>query len=191
MKYFSEEALDALASGKAMVAGAAKLAFAQEWRFWSGRGPRMLAGEEYTGIGAAALIVPIAHSIGAAASAVNLVLFNLEPDVAHSIENEDYYQRPVTIWRLIHDENGIEALDEAVFLRGRCDVAPISETIGGVATLTLVIEGPKLDLQRRGARTRSNADQRVLGGPSDGSFKHAGTAAKQTLYWGQKPSTVR
>jgi len=40
-------------------------------------------------------------------------------------------------------------------------------------------------LGRRGARMRSDADQRLLD-PADGFFKHISYAAEKNLYWGGK-----
>ncbi|HWA22333.1 MAG TPA: hypothetical protein VG735_08065 [Caulobacterales bacterium] len=190
MKTLSEDAIARLASGDPVIAGAAQFEFSQTWRFWSGYGPLTINANVFTGIGARALITPIEGQVGGAADGLTLTVSALDPDIAASIEDEDYHQKPVTIWRLIFDANGVNLIYASVWLRGRVDTIEQVETIGGDATLEIAVEGPFLDMSRKGARIASDTDQRVLGGASDGTMKHISVAGQQTLYWGKRPAAA-
>jgi hypothetical protein len=186
MKTLSEDALAKLAGRDPIIAGAAKFVFPSGvYRFWSGYG-RLNWGEgEFLGTGARALIAPIETSIGGAADGLTIRLSALDPDIAQSIEQEDYHQKPVTIYRLIFADLST-LLAAPVFLRGRVDIIPISETIGADASLGINIEGPRRDMGRAGARIRSDADQRTLGGGADGGMRHISISGRKVLSWGQK-----
>lgn len=189
MKTLPQAAVDALAGRAPIIAGAAKLAFGQTYRLWSGYGDLTIDGEVYTGIGARALVTPIGSEAGGGADGLSVTLSGLDPDVAQSIEDESYHQKPVTIWRLVFSPDHV-LLGAGVYMRGRCDVVTISETAGGDAAIELSIEGPRKDMQRRGARIRGDSDQRVLGGSGDAAFKHISVAGRKTLRWGQKPEAA-
>ncbi len=186
MKTLPEEAVEALAGRAPIVAGAARFAFGETFRVWSGFGDLEIDEEVYKGIGANALIVPTGSQTGGSAEGVRLTLSGLDPDVAQTIEDEGYHQKPVTIWRLIFSPEHV-LLGAAVYLRGRVDTVTITEQVGGDSSIEFDIEGPRRDMSRRGSRIRSNTDQRVLGGSGDAAFKHVTYAGRKTLVWGQKP----
>jgi len=186
MKTLPEEAVEALAGRAPILAGAARFTFDDTYRLWSGFGDIEIDGQTFKGIGANALIVPTGSQTGGSAEGVRLTLSALDPDVAQSIEDESYHQKPVTIWRLIFSPDHV-LLGAAVYLRGRVDTVTIMEQVGGDSAIELDIEGPRRDMSRRGSRLRSNTDQRVLGGSGDAAFKHITYAGRKTLVWGQKP----
>lgn len=190
MKTLNAGALAAIQSTTPVIAGAAKFEFATSYRLWSGYGDLTIASETYTGVGATALIVPIRSTMGSGVEAVDLTLSGLDPNIAATIEAEDYAQKPCTIWRAVFAGDGVTLLDAAVFYRGRVDVVQIREQPGGTSTIVVTVEGAGRDLERRGVRTKSDTDQRILGGATDGSMKWKATAPERTLYWGQKPSTA-
>lgn len=187
MKTLPDAAIAQLAGRRPIIGGAARFRFTQTWRFFSGVGEIEIDSERFKGIAARALIVPVNSQIGGAADGLTVTLSGLDPDVAQSIEAEDYHQKPATFWRPIFDADGHTMLGNQVFLRGRVDFITITETVGGEATIDIAVEGPRRDMNRSGSRIRSNSDQRVLGGASDGSMKHVSTAGKKTLSWGQRP----
>lgn len=190
MKTLPSEALDAL-DGRELIHGAAvKFAFEEPIRLWSGYGTLEINSENYEGAGQAALITPTSSSIGGANDGLTIDVSGLDPATAQLTEDTDYHQKPVTIYRLIFAPDTRTLLGATTFLRGRVDSITIIETIGGKSSLQLQIEGPRRDMNRRGARIRSDTDQRILGGAGDAGFKHIGTAQRKTLTWGNKPSTV-
>lgn len=192
MKTLPTEALDVLQGRTPIISAAAKFTFPSgTFRLWAGHGPLTgIDGDDaFTGIGARALLTPISTSKGGAAESLEIVLSGLDPDIAQTIEAEDYHQRPVVIWRLFFgDEHTL--LAPRVFMRGRVDTVAIKETIGGDSRIVINIEGPRRDMDRRGSRIRSDSDQRVLGGASDASLKHVSVAGRKTLAWGQRASTL-
>ncbi|MGE0828937.1 MAG: hypothetical protein AB7O04_06255 [Hyphomonadaceae bacterium] len=190
MKTLPDEAIEMLEGRRPIIAGAARFLFSEAYRFWSGYGDIEIDGETFTGIGAQAMITPVNSEMGGAADGLSIVLSALDPDVAQSVETEDYHQKPVTIWRLIFAPDARTLLGAAVFMRGRVDVINIHETVGGEASLEFAIEGPRRDMSRAGARIRSDSDQRILGGTTDGAFQHISVAGRKTLYWGQRPATA-
>lgn len=190
MKELSDEAITAIGGGAIIMSGSVKFVFGQSWRFWGGEGQLTHAGEPYLGLGAAALIVPIGSERGGSAEGVELSLSGLDPDVAASIEAEDYHQKPAIIRRLLFAEDRATLLDAPVFMRGRVDTIEIVETTGGASTVRIKVTGPRGDMSRRGARIRSNADQRVLGGPTDGGMRKISVAGRRVLHWGRRPEVA-
>lgn len=190
MKVMDSAAVDQIESGHVTIAGAVKLAFGENYFLWSGAGELTLDADTFTGIGENALITPVASMIGGQANAVTATLGGLTPETAATIEAEDYHQKPAVLYRIIFGEDRFTVLDAVVYQRGRVDQVTIRHMIGGDAAIDMQIEGPARDMNRAGSRVRSDADQRVLGGATDGFFKRTAWAQHITLYLGGKPSTA-
>lgn len=190
MKELSAGAIAAIGGGSIIMSGSAKFVFGQTWRFWGGEGELTHAGEPYLGLGAAALIVLVGSERGGGAEGVELSLSGLDPDVAASIEAEDYHQKPATIRRMLFAEDRVTLLDAPVFMRGRVDTIEIVETTGGASVVRIKVTGPRGDMSRRGARIRSNADQRALGGATDGGMRKISVAGRRVLHWGRRPEVA-
>lgn len=180
-------------SRRPIIAGAAKFGIPSgpggSYRFASGLGKLTIDAEEFVGVGSRALIIPTASQIGGSADGYTITLGGLDPLVADTIEAEDYHQKPVTIWKLIFDGTGRTLIDAMVDCRGRLDFVKQREKVGDKAALDFMIEGPRKDLSRAGARIRSDADQRVLGGSQDDSLAQISVAPRKTLRWGQHEIT--
>lgn len=191
MKTLSEDAVAMIEGRNPVIAGAARFVFGSgTYRFWSGYGNITIEDQTFIGVGARALLTPIESAIGGAADGMRIRLSELDPDIAQSVEAEDYHQKPVTIWRLFFAEDKVTLLDAAIFMRGRVDTIIVSETVGGDAAIEVAIEGPRRDMNRAGARIRGDADQRTLGGGSDGGMRHVSISGRKVLSWGQKPEVA-
>lgn len=193
MKMIEDLARAELDGERIILSAAARFQFGETYRLWSGVGDLIIPdidAEPFTGIMARALLAPASTQVGGAAGGLTITLSGLDPDVAQTIEAEDYAQKPCTIWRLIFAQDGSTLLGKTVFMRGRVDTIVIREKVGGEAALDFAIEGARRDMDRSGGRIVSNTDQRVLGGAGDAAAKYIGTAAEKTLNWGQKPSTI-
>lgn len=192
MKQLPPEAVAQLEGREPIIGGAARLRLADDDRrcFFSGVGTIDIEGDTFKGVANRALITPISSRIGGASDSVVVTLSHLDPDVAASVESVNYYQKPMTIWRIIFAPDTFTVLGTPAFLRGRLDHVVVREVVGGLAALDFHIEGPRKDMDRAGGRIRSNADQRVLGGDLDAGLKWVSTVARKTLRWGQKQSTA-
>lgn len=195
MKMLPEPALAQLQGRRPIVAGSMKAVFGDggeetTYRLWSGYGTIQIDAENYKGIGARALITRGESRIGGAADSLTITLSGLDPDVAQSIENEDYHQKPIIIRRVIFAPDRRTILGSAVFKRARVDIVQVREKVGGEAAIDFAIEGPRADMNRSGGRIAADADQRVLGGQNDASMKHVSVAGVKTLNWGNKPSNL-
>jgi hypothetical protein len=188
LKTLTTDAANALAARRAVISGALKLALPTPRYFWAGIGDLVIDGDTYKGIGARAIISPVSSSLGGAASGITLVLGGLTPEVAASIEDEDYSQKPVILRRLIFDGNGVDLIQSYVVLRGKLDEVTIRQTTTGEAAIDFQIENSARDFSRANASIRSDAHQRILGGATDGGLKHISVAGITTLYWGKRPT---
>lgn len=189
MKELPPEALAQLQGSAPVIAGAMRIVLpSATHRLWTGYGDLPVEGQPFKGIGARALITPISSQIGGAADGLTITLSQLTPEIAATIEFEDYHQKPITIWRLVFGPDTHTLLGLRVFMRGRLDTVAIREQVGGEAALDFHVEGPRRDMNRSGARIRGDSDQRTLGGALDGAFRHISTVGRKTLLWGQKPT---
>lgn len=188
MKLLPQAAVDMLDGAAPVVAGAFRLALPSGvQRVWSGYGEVTIEDEVYQGVGARVLVCPIASQVGGQADGLVITLSSLDPDIAKTIQLEDYKQKPVVIWRLIFAADAKTLLGASVFMRGKLDYVVVRESVGGEAALDFIVEGPRRDMNRAGGRVRSDSDQRLLGGAGDAAFKHVSTAGAKTLAWGQRP----
>lgn len=190
MKTFTDEAMDAIQLGDAIVGGAVAILSDPPIRLWSGYGILTLDGEDFQPIGDRGLAQATGGTLGSSAQNVTLSLSGIEPEALELLEADEVRGAPVVLYRLIFSGDGLSLLDYHVFQRGRLDLLPIEDEVGGTATIKALVETAARGLGRRGGRMRSDADQRLID-PDDGFFKHAAYAAQKTLYWGgKKPATA-
>lgn len=190
MKIVAPAALAALDRGEAIVSGALEIAGDPVIRVWGGNGPITFDGRTFDPIGDRGLAQVAGGALGDAAQSITLSLSALEPGVLALLDANEVSGAPAILWRLIFDAAGVTLLDWHVWARGRLDTLESGEEIGGAAAITAQLETAARGLGRRGARMRSDADQRLLDA-NDGFFRNVAYAAEKTLYWGgRKPSTA-
>lgn len=186
MKVINEAALAALESGEAIVTGAVRIGLAAPARFWGGDGSRVIGGEAYVGVGSQASVEVSGGTLGGRAEGAQMTLSGVDPLVASAVDFRALRGVPVVLWWLIFNSTGRILLDEIVYLRGRVDSAPKTETVGGTAIITLGVEGSARGLGRRSERMRTDADQNlILAG--DTAMKRVSFAGDKVLYSGGKP----
>lgn len=188
MKSIATAALDALDKGKAIVVGAVEIAADPAVRVWGGHRPlelEVLPGDVRTfqPLGDRSLVKVAGGAIGGQAQSITLVLSGIEPAVLELLDSSEVAGAPATLWRLIYDSSGTRLLGFNVWARGRLDTLPRDEEIGGTASITATIETPARSSGMRGARLRSDADQRLIDA-NDGFFKHIAYAGEKKLHWG-------
>lgn len=185
MRIISEEAMAVIATGNAVTGGAVAILCDPPVRAFSGQGVVTIGGEEFQGIDHAGLVVNTGGMLGAVAQSDTLQLSGVDPDTLALLDADDVRGAPVAMYRLVADPSGTALVDARVFRRGRIDRIETEEVAGGTAVVRVTIEGAARGLGRRGARLRSDADQRMID-PDDGGMRRLSFAGEKMLYWGGK-----
>ncbi|WP_454914978.1 DUF2163 domain-containing protein [Xanthobacter sediminis] len=195
MRSFDADTLDLFDAGRVATRALIEFQFGTgTYGFWDGQGEMTYAGLTYVGAGSLIKIEDIDHVSDLSSAAITFRLTavpnsDLTPDVLASIESESYHGRPVILRRAyIHPDSRALVSVERIW-RGYVDQVSHSYTIGGEAVLEVSCESRARDNTRRGYRTYADTDQRRIDA-DDGSFRHAATASKQTIYWGRLPGQV-
>jgi hypothetical protein len=183
MKIIAPAALDALAAGQAIVTGAIEIVSDPPLRVWGGWSEIEFDGRTFEGVGDRGLVQVVGGALGDAAQNITLTLSGIEPETLALLDAAEVSGAPTILWRLIFDQTGNTLLDFNVWARGRLDTLQRQEEIGGTASITAQLETAAKGLGRRGARMRSDADQRLIDA-NDGFFKNVSYAGEKTLYWG-------
>jgi hypothetical protein len=111
----------------------------------------------------------------------------LTPEILLKIEDEDYRDRPVTLYDAhFHPETHVLLQVEAV-ARGYLDVIDHEKTADNGLVLIAQCEGRQLDYSRRNGRVRSVADQQRRA-PGDRFYEHAAIAGRVQVNWGRASS---
>lgn len=108
----------------------------------------------------------------------------LTPEILMQIEDEDYRDRPVTVYDAhFHPDTGALLQVEAV-ARGYLDTIDHDEQPDTGKVLIARCEGRQLDYSRKNGRKRSMTDQqrRKLG---DKYFEHSGKSGRVEVVWGR------
>jgi len=194
MKTFSDEVLAALSRGDAIVSAAVAFYGVPPLFVWGGYGDFQLAGdtgtETYKGIGdRGSMGQQSGGQLGSTAQNTTLTLSGVDPKALALLDASEVKDAGAVIRRLIFDPSGKTLLGAYVYDRGRVDQVLTRRTIGGAASVMVIIESAARGLGRRGGRLRSDADQRLIN-PSDGFFKNVSFASEKTLYWGGKRPTT-
>jgi hypothetical protein len=163
-------------------------------RLWGGYGDADLPSDEgtstYHGIGDRSLGQQISAAIGGSAQNLTLTLSGIEPAALALLDPSEVKGASAVVRILFFDSAGKTLLGAYVYTRGRVDELRTSEVVGGPASIQLAIEGAARGLGRKGARLRSDADQRLVSS-TDGFYRVVSAAPKKTLDWGgKKPSTM-
>jgi hypothetical protein len=190
MKTISDLALAALERGDVLVSGAVEIVSDEPIRVWGGYAPVILDGDQFEPVGDRGLVQVMGGALGDSAQGISLTLSGIDAETLALLEADEVAGAPVVLWRLIFNAAGDTALDAQPWSRGRLDTLESDEEVGGDAAIIAKLETPARGLGRRGARMRSDADQRLID-PNDGFFKNVAFAGERQLYWGgRRPSTA-
>jgi len=108
----------------------------------------------------------------------------LTPAVLRTIEEEDYRDRPVTVYdAFFHPDTGA-LLHVQPMRRGYVDVIEHRLDPSAGYTLTARCESRALDYTRRNDRRRTVADQ-ARRAPGDLFFEHAALRGREEVFWGR------
>lgn len=188
MKTIAPAALAALDAGDAIVVGAVEVASDPVVRIWGGYRSLTFDGRTFEPVGDRGLVQVTGGALGDAAQNIELVLSGIDPETLALLDAAEVKGASAVLWRLIISPDNYALLGFNVWGRGRLDMLVREEEIGGTAKITARLETAARGLGRRGARMRSDADQRLID-PADGFFKNVSYAGEKTLYWGgRRPS---
>jgi hypothetical protein len=126
------------------------------------------------------------------AGSTQITLSGTDPGVMASLFAEDYRGAPTDVCFLAFDPATGAPGDELVVARGVLDVGSLSDSAARpadptqpqVSTLTLTVTDKAVDLDRAGARTATDVDQRLYRDALDGFFKDVALAASSQINWG-------
>lgn len=119
------------------------------------------------------------------ARAVTVELSGLDPLLITQVERGPWHQRPITVREAILDaDKQIQHVE--VMFAGFIDQLVRRDNAGKPSTLQAICESIQRELPRRGARSRSDADQRQIDS-ADGFLRHTVSAITGEIYWGRLP----
>lgn len=154
--------------------------------FWDDGYDLSFGGETYYGLGGAMQITSFASGTDLAVRNVDIVISGLDPNAATLVEGAAWHQVPVTIYEAIMAVDTPQILNIDTWFTGFLDQLQRTEVIGSPAKLIAKCEPITREFARKGARTRSDADQRQVD-TSDGFYKFAATVGNTSINWGVKP----
>lgn len=108
----------------------------------------------------------------------------LTPAMLMQIEDEDYRDRPVTVFDAHFHPDTNELIQVEAVARGYLDVLEHHEDPDDGYVITATCEGRSLDYSRRNGRVRSVADQKRRSS-TDVFHQHAATAGRIERSWGK------
>lgn len=164
------------------------------YRFWDGVGPLDYNGVTWQPGGGLILAQGIESTTRGEVTAVEITLRSipdagLTPDVLGTIHDEEWHQRPVSIWTLYIDPDTRAAINHIVKFTGKIDTISDRVNGDGVAELVGKAESYLRDLTRRGSSKRSNEQQQGLYS-GDVFFQHSATVKVEQQYWGRATPQV-
>lgn len=181
--------LAAMQSGAFCEANAVRIG--PDFRVWTGPGDLTLEGQTYLGIGLQGEIATGA-AVGGAEQGLRLALSGLDPETDALSGLAALDGADVVVWELTLDPSFVTVLDAYPAERGRVDAAAIDQAEDGTLTVSVQVENASRGLGRATARTRSDADQALIGDTPtfhDQGFSEVATAPFVELYLGgQRPT---
>lgn len=145
----------------------------------------------YSGIGGNLQTDAFSGSAALDVDNLDFQITGLASEARAVIDNENWHQRPATVFIAFLDAAGAIQhqmvrysgfLDSCQFVDQATD-----DGTPGTSTLHVIIENNNRALDLSSGRTRSDSDQRSVGGDTDGFGKYIVQATSDTdIYWGRK-----
>ena len=200
MRVFSAQLQALLAAGQIRVQLFARLALATgyygasdaaetfSWDNGTGIGPVTFGG---FGKAFSATVPPSTAVVDAASTTGSLSLSGTDPDVLATFLGDGYRAQTCDVGLLFFDTTANAPVQEIVAFRGLMDTAGVTDGAADpqdpskpiVSTLTVLLQPRTLDLSRKGARTRSDTDQRLHRDDNDAFFQDVGLVAQTQINW--------
>lgn len=185
MRVISATALTALAAGRFRVRALLHVLLPgnQTFAIWDDLGSITVSGIVYAGAPGRFQIAPLMSVGDLSQRNVDVTLSGLDTASVSLIDGVGWHQAPIIIQRAIITEDAPGVVHLMPYFTGFLDGAVRKERPDGTSTLTFRCEASARELSRKGARTRSDADQRQRD-PSDGFFKFTTSAVVTNIAWG-------
>lgn len=185
MRVLSSGALAALDSGRFAVRCLLKVEHDDgPLCIWDDVGSIDYGGDTYVGAAGRFTVAPVPSSLDGGARPVDVTLSGFDIEVANVIDGAGWHQRPISIVRAILAVDTPQVIHTMPVFAGYLDQMLRSERAGSSSTMVFRCEAASRELGRRGARTRSDPDQRQRD-PVDGFFKHTVNSVQQQFEWGR------
>lgn len=192
-----------LDSGRKMTREALLLALGSgNYGFWTGGGPFDFGGVTY--VAAGKVLSGSLSTTQAMDGAAYRLEFSvsaipdstLSPDVLASIEDEDYKNRPVRVYKWYFDPDTRAFISARLRFAGQIDTfehritLPSLEQPQGSYALIGTALSRMIDNQRIGGARRTQAQQLLIDPDDTGSLSRVGTIGTETIPIGQNPASV-
>lgn len=196
MKSFDSTTLALLASGR--LAKRDLLLFSLpdgDHGFWTGLGILPFNSVNYVGAGELVSIQPLTQTMDLSSMPVLVELTSipnsaLTPDVLATVESEQYHQQPAVLSTAYINPDTRAVVSVQRWYRGYIDKIEHQDQVGGQAVLSCNLESKSRDHLKKGYRTRSDADQRLIN-VNDGGLSFSAVAGQQQIIWGQSTTSAQ
>jgi hypothetical protein len=140
----------------------------------------------YVGIGGNLQTDAFSGSAALDVDNLDFQITGLSSEARSIIDNESWHQRPASVFIAFLDD--AQAIQHTmVRYSGFLDSCQFTDQADGTSVLHVIIENSNRALDLSSGRVRSDADQRSVGGSTDGFAKYVAAANSNTeIYWGRK-----
>lgn len=152
-------------------------------RLWTGIGPIIWNGAEWTGAGGLIALSELTESQELKAVGFTITLSGISASIISLALAEDYQGRPVNVWIGAMNEQGQVIADPHKIQGGRMDVMEINEA-GETCTVSVQIESRLIDLERAREHRYEHEDQLALHA-SDLFFEYGPSIQEKPIIWGR------
>lgn len=186
MRVISADAIAALDSGRFRVRCLLRVeADDGDLAIWDDLGSIIVEGVTYVGAPGRFTVGPVSSVADFSARNCDVVLSGLDLEVVGLIDQADWHQRPITIQRVILSEAAPQVLNLMPYFVGFLDQMIWREKPDGQSVVTFRCEAAARENARKGARTRSDSDQRQRDA-ADGFFSAVVAASTTNIEWGRR-----
>lgn len=157
--------------------------------FWDDSYDIAVGGVDYYGAPGGFTIGTLSSVAGLGARNVDITMSGLNAEIASLILAQPYHQRPVVITRFVMSIDAPQVIHASQWFAGFIDTIARRDKGSGTSTLVARCEDIGRENTRRGARTRSDADQRQIDS-DDAFFANVTQSITTEVEWGRMTQTV-
>jgi hypothetical protein len=151
-------------------------------RLWSGMGPIMIDGVQWTGAGHVLAISGFEEGMALEANGISITLSGMPGDLVSLVISEPLQNRRMNIYMAMFDDSGLMIGPLIKLFCGRADVPSIEDS-AETCTITITVENRLRDLMRARGRRYEDADQQSVY-PGDLGFQYVTSIQDKKIKWG-------